>query len=637
MGIVSAFMLYGEAFMSMRRFVGIVAAVCAAGVGCGWCAAQQGVPEVRLEAHEGKTDFYLGDPIRLDLVFANHTGSAFSLNLTEYGDLSEKVEISPGTGWFQWQTPSGHDYFSEAKLGDAPERIPVWLDEGFVFREAGEYRVKVTTSRLMRGSQLGGAVLGAMTTNEVTIRLEAMPAAVETARLEEIRAVLGIGDDSREGDERKEAALRKLATLQGDAALEEKIKLLEDGDDDFRGVYREAFATTRDWTKQLALLKEAWTDPKLTPRYDTPDALTETRMLLAGRNVGGWQMGVAPRKADAVDVRLGEEHHADMVGLLDSMAARGGESRADGAYYLIEFEGLTEAERARAVDYAVEEFPHMDDTEQHMLLETARPPLRDVRLVPAVRAMLAANPADRDATAALLAMAPEDSTAWIATAVCAPKGVVLLDTFAGARVDRVPEVDACLAPLLRVAPATPQDEFNWKQRAVAAARFGSVGILGAVGEGWKKPSQDGAVLAVMMRDDPAGAVELLKKEDAAGTLQAMLFFETGSVYKQVPGAFPDVVLGWLRGRLDKGTDKEAGVAAYALSLGGDGSDEGRVEARLERVRMEGQELTGDARQAENELASVLGLYGAKTFLADAGRRRELGLGCRSDGCRFSLH
>jgi hypothetical protein len=65
------------------------------------------------------------------------------------------------------------------------------------------------------------------------------------------------------------------------------MRLLEEGDDDFRGVYREAFASTHDLARQLALLEDAWTNPTLIPRYDTPDALNETRTLLAGRNLQG--------------------------------------------------------------------------------------------------------------------------------------------------------------------------------------------------------------------------------------------------------------------------------------------------------------------------------------------------------------
>jgi hypothetical protein len=595
-------------------------------------------PDVRLEAHDGKSTFYLGEPIPLDLVFENHTGSPFMLNNTVYGDLSEKVEITPKTGWFQWQTQSGHDYASEVKLDDAPIRLPVRLDEGFIFREPGEYRVRVTTARLMRGSTLDGAAVPAITTNELTIELQPMPSEVEAAKLRVIRADLAREDETTpSGYRARRQAMERLATLQGDDALAEKIKLLEDGDDDFRSVYREAFATTHDLQKQLAQLEQAWTDPKRTPRYDTPDAIYETRSLLAKRSLQGWQMTMVPEH-DVAEKRVAAEPPTVMTALLDSMPARKGESRTMGAYFLIEFGGLTEAQRARAVDYAVEEFPHMDDTEQHMLLETSRPPLRDPRLIPMLRSMLAANPSDKDATAALLAMAPEESTEWITKSICAPKGVVLLDTFKDAHVDRVPQADTCLAALLRVTPTTARQEFEWKQHATQAARFGTPSILPALHDGWKKPTQDSAALAVLMRNDPSGAVALLNRKTTEGKLDGMLFYETQSVYNQLTQPFPDEVLVWLRSKLADGTDKEASTAAYALSVGGDASDTARVEQRLERLRAlwQGKQLSVDAQRVEADLASTLGSYGSKTFL-DAEQRKRLGQGCISDMCKFYLH
>jgi len=183
-------------------------------------------PAVHLEPHDGRSVFYLGEPIQLDLVFENHTGSAFTINASIYGDLSEKVEITPATGWFQWQTQSGHDYASIENLGDQPIRIPVRLDEGFVFREAGHYRVRVTTARVYRGSALGGPSLPAVTTNEVGLDLKTMPADVESSMLRGIRADLA--SEPRNCNcpcaqsEPADSAMARLAALQGDEALAEK-------------------------------------------------------------------------------------------------------------------------------------------------------------------------------------------------------------------------------------------------------------------------------------------------------------------------------------------------------------------------------------------------------------------------------
>lgn len=602
------------------------------------------LPIVHLEAHDGKTSFYLGEPIRLDLVFENHTGASLAINGSIYGDLSEKVEITPQTGWFQWQTQSGHDFYTETELEDRPIRIPVQLDEGILFREPGQYRIQITTSRFM-----GSAT--PITTNQLTISLRPMPREVEAAKLAEIRAQLAAPPTQCHclSNDPRHQALRQLATLPSDEALAEKIRLLNSGDEDFRQLYREAFATTHNLQKQQALLEQSWSDPNRIPQYDTPDALAETRRLLAGQGLGGWQMAAGAESSDPVNEQIQAAFRSDMTALLDSMPARQGESRIMAAYLLILFGGLTDAQHARAVDYAVEEFPSMDDVEQHMILEMQHSPLRDPRLVPHLRQMLAAHPADNDVAAALLAIAPADSTEWIVAAVCAPDGIVRLPAFKDAKADRIPQVDSCLAPLLAVPPKPGRDVQEWKERATSAARFATAAILPALHQGWDHPGQpgapftdgaqqDGAALAILLRNDPAGAVRLLTQKSASGTFDGMLFYESSEVYEQIQQPFPAPVLAWLRTRLATGTDALARTAAYALSIGGEASDAARVEHRLEdlHTRYQGQQLPGEAQRTELELASVLGESSSRLFLEESERHRLSQL-CMTDQCRSYLH
>ena len=57
----------------------------------------------------------------------------------------------------------------------------------------------------------------------------------------------------------------------------------------------------------------------------------------------------------------------------------------------------------------------MDDTSQHMLLETPRPPLRHPHLLPVLRTLLDRNPADKETgmVAAYLDLAPEQATPFL--------------------------------------------------------------------------------------------------------------------------------------------------------------------------------------------------------------------------------
>ena len=171
---------------SRRQSKFAVMAVCMV-VSSGLCAAGQGPPatgnpgQVRLEPHDGKTKFYLGDLIQLDLVFSRGPGEGpISVNATNYGDLADKVEITPAKGWTQWRGVSGHDYaVVSPPITSGELRIPVVVNDGFVFRQVGHYEIRVTTRRL------GGPE--PVVTNTVEIDLEEMPEGVESA---EVRALV---------------------------------------------------------------------------------------------------------------------------------------------------------------------------------------------------------------------------------------------------------------------------------------------------------------------------------------------------------------------------------------------------------------------------------------------------------------
>ena len=118
----------------------------------------------------------------------------------------------------------------------------------------------------------------------------------------------------------------------------------------------EARATTRDLKRQLDLLETAWHNPKITPVYDIPDALDETRRLLARRSLAGWQMAVAAAEPDASRAAARSRSstgHGRPVEL--DAAANGRKPPQCPEYFLVEFGGLPETDQALARGYAVEE------------------------------------------------------------------------------------------------------------------------------------------------------------------------------------------------------------------------------------------------------------------------------------------
>ena len=103
---------------------------------------------VRLESHEQQTEFKIGDPITVDLVFtAMSNGYAVLMDGNRFNAPQELVNITPTVGWLRsvGNQPGG----SPENLGQQPVRIPVVLNRSIVFEQPGHYEITVTTSRLV--------------------------------------------------------------------------------------------------------------------------------------------------------------------------------------------------------------------------------------------------------------------------------------------------------------------------------------------------------------------------------------------------------------------------------------------------------------------------------------------------------
>ena len=601
-------------------------------------------PEVRLETHDGKSHFYIGELVALDLVFRNTTQEPYMLNGTDYGDLADRVEIAPAKGWMQWQTRSGHDYSYEARLGSAEVRVPIVLNEGFIFREPGHYDVRVTTNRLSRGADIGHlANCGPIRTNAVGIDLAPMPAGVEAQQLKSLMSEIASARAKKQCCcDPFQGAVARLAVLQGDDALRAKIRLILAEDRDMRLVMREALITTRNLPLQLSLLESAWRNPAVTPVGDLPEALQETRALLRRQALPGYVMVTPP--LDPVQAaraaKAPSAHQADMEELLRSLPLRSGQSRAQAAFYLMDDRSLPPADIAAAKPVALEEFTSMDDLAQHLLIELRWPVIRDPSLAPALRAMLDKSPMDKDAIQRLIELDPQGSSDYVVRAVCDTHWPVPLESVADLPEATLPAVDGCLGNHLRVPPSRPNDPL-WLARAELAGRFASAAILPAIRQGWTSPEQDSAVLPLLLRYEPDEAVSVItkaSKRDAVG-----LFYEIDKVFKSRGSSFPAQLTDLLRRQVEDGTDDEAGHAAYQLSQGGTPEDKLLLEQRLAKLRAQWSSRLGDlksappgspASMAEGLECSLMGnLRGSTVWTLSDAEAAQLALGCLSDECR----
>lgn len=608
-------------------------------------AATGSGPEVRLEAHDGKTTFYIGDRIQIDLVFTNTTSDPYMLNDSDYSDIVDDVEINPISGWMRWRGPSGHDSASETTLSSAAIRLPIAVNEGFVFREPGHYEIRVATNRLTQGASiLNLKASGPITTNALGIDLEPMPPDVEADEVKALVSQIDSADLHTEaGSDLHREAVSRLADLQGDDALRAKIRLILASDDDMRSVTREALASTHNLPLQLSLLEEAWSDPTIPPVYDMPDALQDARALVRGETLPGFVMVVGPPSDPQEAAKIAEEHKADMEALLRSLPMRSGQNRADAAYYLMEDRSLPPADIAAAKPVALEEFTSMDDIAQHMLLETAWPAIRDASLTPVLRTMLDRSPADKDAIARLIELDPQGAKDYVVRAVCDRQSVVPLDAVAALPEATLPEVDGCLGDLLRVPPPRPTD-YHWKARAELAARFASAAILPAVRQGWTNAEQDSAVLPLLLRYAPAEAVSRIEKSQAQGVNGIDLFYETNKVFKARGASFPPELTDLLRHQVQSGPDDMAAHAAYELSQGGASEDRLVLEKRLAEVRAEWASRADNAASAgpgspadkakQLEIELMSGLRESAIWTLSDADAAQLADGCLSDRCKL---
>jgi hypothetical protein len=127
------------------------------------------------------------------LVFSRGPGEGpISVNATIYGDLADKVEITPAKGWIQWRGQRGHDYaVASPPITSGESRVPVVINDGFVFRQAGHYEIRVATRRI------GGPE--SVVTNTVGIDLEEIPEDMESAEVRELVAEIASAGNTREG------------------------------------------------------------------------------------------------------------------------------------------------------------------------------------------------------------------------------------------------------------------------------------------------------------------------------------------------------------------------------------------------------------------------------------------------------
>jgi hypothetical protein len=200
-----------------------------AALACQWCAAQDAAVgtalansglTVRLEAHNGQTQFKVGDPITVDLVFTSATaGYSVDTDANAYQPSGDVVYVSPDGGWVRsQQSQSGKSLNGNAlvTLGSEPVRVPVLINRTILFEQPGHYEVSVASERLRATSTLGRLspiedCNPCASTNAVGIDIAARDAAEETELVASLSSEL---EATREQVQRPELTESQKKTVQ---------------------------------------------------------------------------------------------------------------------------------------------------------------------------------------------------------------------------------------------------------------------------------------------------------------------------------------------------------------------------------------------------------------------------------------
>jgi hypothetical protein len=258
----------------------------------------------------------------------------------------------------------------------------------------------------------------------------------------------------------------------------------------------------------------------------------------------------------------------------------------------MEVAGADTAQEAAVRPVAVEEFEHMDSTEQDMLLQGGWQKIRDPRLIPALRAMLDKPPSQNDdyrvALPRLIELDPASAKLYVVREICDPHSNVLMANMAALSDATLPETDACLMRQM-IANASinePSGVTPWPEKALIAARFASGAIypqmlaLYRAHLEWNDTVR-GATIAYLVRWHPESAAELLPSSSLSR--QTYVLYAFNNVLKARHAGYPESLRQAFRTKLAQGSDKEAEWALSFLSEFGGQEDAAVAIARLDRL------------------------------------------------------
>jgi hypothetical protein len=287
--------------------------------------------EVRLAAPDGNTDFMMGEPIVLQLIFSSDR-PGYEVDMTRMFGPSVTVNVTRSDSAFRWHEIDTSDVITMTPVTSSGISERVWVNGSIIFKRPGSYSVSVTTEVAHNGAWQK------VTSTAVTINLRPMSDTEEAKRLASLSEAIAKTDIS-DGLDYAEV---QLACLEGDRAARKKVELYLTGRDDITGIRKTGLALSRNKNLELKLLDDAWRAVDRIPDQSLLDQMILLRHLGAGIPERGWSM-VAPIYTRNEVIRAQAETAPYIQEIVATITKRHGDNKTATQAFLDEFKKRNES------------------------------------------------------------------------------------------------------------------------------------------------------------------------------------------------------------------------------------------------------------------------------------------------------
>jgi hypothetical protein len=619
-------------------------------------AAQTPAPadlHVKLSFAENKTVYRIGEPIKLIMEFvADREGYVAEIIPDTDQPMFDTLVISPEQGITHWldELNDNHrymrDYFSTAKLGSVPQRIPIVLNDALRFDTPGRYTVSVETRRVSHGPgfyQQDKAI--PLSTNALTFEVQAMSEADEAKEIKRFSDLFDAKRDPRSDQE----ITKQFSYLTGDASTREKVKRFLNPDQ--RGSSYNGLFIARTRPLVLKLVEAGMRDPSVPVTSQILHVATRLKMLLAyGMREKRTVSSVLAGEPDT-DARPTEIRDAYVLELAAGLAKRTGESQTTTAMTVLSSlpkDTQTSSAALREVRrILVQQFDTLHAYSQEWLLRQYWEQLRDPALVPALKKILAtADPhtyqTRERALDRLMEMAPDEVRPYVIAEIRNPNSTVDPKILGALKDESLAEVDTTLLEQIRTLATSPDNRSRvyLKFKVALLVRFATESIYPelmelyqAVGEKLSYDTRPG-FLAYFAKHNEREAMPLIEQAISKlkpGEYSSLLSDMTALYYSDALG-------GQVKKLLETDDAATASNAAYVIGLHGFPGDEKVLEARLKRWREQWRDRVVEAdaqQQGQIERELIYALINGKSWKLSPERVQELRTSCVTQMCKQS--